>query len=271
MSTPSELGVDAVNPSASLETTATQSAAVATVAFAAVVVLNVLAWKVRSGLLTMGLYQVILALGVCIVFPTAYYRFVLRKPLSVMGLSLHHWRRDVVVGLAFVVATVPWRIGVLPRPSLHDLTTLTAAMVFSTLFEEVFFRGFIQTTYEAAFGTIPAIIVSGFFFSLYHVGYGEPYRAAAAIAKLTLVGVMFAVAFRTTRSVLTSYALNLPHAIVTFVAQGEFFDARVAVLSLAVVVAALIWLFSISRYGPGAVQPPPYAKTPQPIGGLESG
>ncbi len=123
-------------------------------------------------------------------------------------------------------------------------------MTFSTMFEEVFFRGFLQTRFANAFGVVPALLLSGVAFSLYHVGYGAEYRNADAIVEMALVGLLFAVGFQLTRNVLTSFVLNLPHAIVTFVGiemlpyaeERRFFTPWAAMLALVVVVLGLAWI-----------------------------
>jgi membrane protease YdiL (CAAX protease family) len=220
---------------------------VATLAFVVVLLLNATAWAMSSRLLTIVLYHVVLAFGVCVVVPTAYCTFILHRPLADIGLAASGWPRNLLVGLALVAITTPWRLGPLSPPTGHQLMTLTGAMLLSTLFEEVFFRGFLLTAYEAAFGVVPAVLVSSFCFSLYHVGYGAEYRTVASIGKLTLVGIMFGVAFRITRSVITSFTLNLPHAIITFVAREQFFDTRTALVSVAIALFALAWIVSTSR------------------------
>ncbi|MCL0049041.1 CPBP family intramembrane metalloprotease, partial [Dehalococcoidia bacterium] len=58
-----------------------------------------------------------------------------------------------------------------PLPATDVLIYTSIALVMSTLFEEVFFRGFLQTRFEKAFGIFPAIVLSGLTFSLYHLGY----------------------------------------------------------------------------------------------------
>ena len=113
----------------------------------------------------------------------------------------------------------------------------------STLFEEVFFRGFLQTRFEKAFGIFPAIVLSGLTFSLYHLVY-PAYRDFNLLMILFFVGMFFAVAFRVTSNVITSFTLNLPHAIVTFVEKQTFFDARIAMIAFAttmIAVALIIW------------------------------
>jgi hypothetical protein len=67
------------------------------------------------------------------------------------------------------------------------------------LFEAIFFRGWIQLGLERAFGTIPAIVLGAFFYSLYHIGYG---MNISEIWFLFTLGLQFAIAFRITKNIL---------------------------------------------------------------------
>jgi hypothetical protein len=64
---------------------------------------------------------------------------------------------------------------------------------------------------------------------------------------MTLVGLMFAVAYQLTASVLTSFTLNLPHAIVTFLERGEYFTIEAALASLLALAVGSGWLAYAGR------------------------
>jgi hypothetical protein len=67
------------------------------------------------------------------------------------------------------------------------------------LFEAIFFRGWVQLSFEQSFGAIPAVLIGSALYSLYHIGYGmEP----SELLVLFVLGVTFALAFRTKKSVL---------------------------------------------------------------------
>lgn len=190
-------------------------------------------------------YQGVLVLGICIFFPLWYIGIRNKQSLSTIGLTMEGWEKALLVGLIFVIFSVPWRIvgKDLPLPATDALIYTSIALVMSTLFEEVFFRGFLQTRFEKAFGIFPAIVLSGLTFSLYHLVY-PAYRDFNLLMILFFVGMFFAVAFRVTSNVITSFTLNLPHAIVTFVEKQTFFDARIAMIAFAttmIAVALIIW------------------------------
>ena len=65
-------------------------------------------------------------------------------------------------------------------------------------FEAIFWRGWVQLRLEEAFGVLPAIVVAALLYAVYHIGYGMP---VSQIGFLFIIGLMFAVVFRTTRSI----------------------------------------------------------------------
>ncbi|HSJ29243.1 MAG TPA: CPBP family intramembrane glutamic endopeptidase, partial [Acidimicrobiia bacterium] len=75
------------------------------------------------------------------------------------------------------------------------------------VFESVFFRGFIQNLLEASFGPVPGVGLSAALYGLYHVGYGMGFEEVVFLAGL---GVVYAMAFRTTRNVLVLWPLLTP-------------------------------------------------------------
>jgi membrane protease YdiL (CAAX protease family) len=187
--------------------------------FVGVVALNALAWAMPAMWMTVVVYHLVFAVGLCV----------------------------VGVGLALAVVTVTPRLGNIAMPSVGGLATLVPAMCMSTMFEEVFFRGYLQTTVRRGFGVIPALGCSAVAFSIYHVGYGPEWREPSMLVQMTLVGLMFAAAYQLTASVLTSFTLNLPHAIVTFLERGEYFTIEAALMSLLALAIGSGWLAYAGR------------------------
>ena len=154
------------------------------------------------------------------------------------------------------MVTVAPRLGEVIVPAPTALLCLTLALVFSTTFEEIFFRGFLQTTCARAFGVPAAVVLSALTFALYHVGIDPHYRQPEVIAQMTLVGLMFAIGFQLTRNVLTSFALNLPHAVVTFITprwehglaeNNGLMEPATALLAVVGTVLALAWIAYMAR------------------------
>jgi len=95
----------------------------------------------------------------------------------------------------------------LERQAASSLLPLAALSLTIGLFEAVFWRGWVLLRLEEAFGIVPAILLGSLLYAAYHVGYAMP---TSEIAFLFLVGVMYAVAFRLTRSVFILWPLFQP-------------------------------------------------------------
>lgn len=153
--------------------------------------------------------------------------------------------RQFIVIIAFVVFSIggqlipmiiegeqiPWNllpIGIVP-------------LIMTTFFEEFLFRGFIQGRIEQYFGWLPAIIISGMMFSLYHLGY-PGFRTLGDILLLFAVGIGFAIAYKlSNNNLLVSYFVNLPNAFVTYMLKHKQFPT----MGLSSTIAAAITLMLI--------------------------
>lgn len=128
--------------------------------------------------------------------------------------------------------TIPWEllpVGVIP-------------LIMTTFFEEFLFRGFIQSKFEKDFRALPAIVVSGLMFSLYHIGY-PGFRTLGDILLLFAVGVGFAIAYKLSgNNLIVAYFVNLPNAFVTYMLKVEQFP----VMELSSTIAGIVTLCIIT-------------------------
>lgn len=211
-------------------------------------VMNGIADLFRDSFLFVLFYQGIFALGILIALPIGYVCRKEREPLSSIGINEQHWLRAILIGVLFVLVSVPGRIigkGLLFPPSSLLLST-SLALLFACFFEEVFFRGILQTRIEQSFGVIPAIVLSGLTFSLYHLGYAN-YRSLGTLLTLWIVGMFFALTFQVTKNVITSIIVNFCHAVITFVNANNFFDTRSGVISLMATIVGIGLIFLIGK------------------------
>jgi membrane protease YdiL (CAAX protease family) len=178
--------------------------------------INALANLFTGGLPYFLLYQGLFGIGVCVFFPL-YYTVILKgETLEEIGLTTRKWLTAGLVALPFIALSIGGQLTkVVAWPTIDNMIYIGMGLIASTLFEEVFFRGFLQTRFEKAFGMIPAILISGAAFSFYHLGYPK-FRNPEMLIVLFLVGTFFAISFSITRNVITSYLVNLPNAILTF-------------------------------------------------------
>jgi uncharacterized protein len=190
-------------------------------------------------------YQGLFILGVCIFLPL-WYMSKTNQTLESMGISFTNWKKAVIYGGIFVVFSMYGRfMGTsVVWPEFNQLIMLIGALLLASLFEEIFFRGFLQTRFEKAFGVIPAVVLSGLTFSLYHLGYPD-YRNVQVLTVLFLFGLFLAITFQFTKNVLTSFIVNLPHAVITFIENQDFFNQFSMIISL---ITTLIIIFIISKF-----------------------
>lgn len=127
---------------------------------------------------------------------------------------------------------IPWRLlpmGIVP-------------LIMTTFFEELLFRGFVQSRMERQFGWLPAVLVSGLMFSLYHLGY-PGFRNWEDILLLFVVGLGFAIAYKISDNhLIVSYFVNLPNAFVTYMLKYEQFPT----MEICSTIAGTITLFLIA-------------------------
>ena len=84
-----------------------------------------------------------------------------KKQLLVLVLFVAFSVGGQLIPIVISGGVIPWNLlpmGVIP-------------LIMTTFFEEFLFRGFFQTRLEKDFGALPAILISGLMFSLYHIGY----------------------------------------------------------------------------------------------------
>jgi len=201
----------------------------------------------RGTILFYALYQGLLALGICIFAPLWLTRFWRKEPLSSIGVTGERWVRAVLIGAVLAAVSLAARLmgARIALPEITTLASLSAGMAMSSLFEELFFRGYLQTRFERSFGIVPAIILSAACFAIYHLGYSFVRENTDELSILFGIGIFFSISFRITGSIVTSYVVNLPHAILTFIADPAYasnlsrFTAASAAISLETVAAGL--------------------------------
>lgn len=136
-----------------------------------------------------------------------------------------------LIPIAIAGEAIPWNLlpmGVVP-------------LVMTTFFEEFLFRGFVQNKVEKDYGVLPAILISGLMFALYHVGY-PGFRTFDNILLLFAVGVGFATAYKLSENnFFVAYLVNLPNAFVTYMLKFEQFP----VMKVSSTIASVITLFII--------------------------
>lgn len=182
-----------------------------------------------------------------LVFSLCVPLFLLRKEketLFSVGIKKPGVRQFVVL-IAFVAFSIggqliPMTVAGEQIP-WHLLPMGIVPLIMTTFFEEFLFRGFVQSRTEQQFGWLPAILISGLMFSLYHLGY-PGFRTFGDILLLFAVGLGFAIAYKLSdNNLFVSYFVNLPNAFVTYMLKYEQFPA----MNLSATIAGVITLVLI--------------------------
>jgi membrane protease YdiL (CAAX protease family) len=157
--------------------------------------------------------------------------------------------KQIAVILGFVAFSIGGQLSQLQLSSINFglLSLGFVPLVMTTFFEEFLFRGYIQTRLERQYGWIPAVLLSGFFFSIYHLGY-PGFRTAADLLLLFAVGIGFSLAFKLSGgNVIVSYFVNLPNAFLTYILKSRQFPTLnhisqiVACITIAIIIIVMVF------------------------------
>lgn len=206
--------------------------------------MNFIADIFRGTVLFYIFYDVFFALGICIFSPLFLVSNILKQNISSIGITNKGWLKAVIIGILLLIVPLPGYIYSmlkmnLQMPSIKILFFTLICLIMSSLFEEVFFRGFLQSKFEKYFGMIPAIIISGICFALYHIGYSD-FRDFRTLITLFLVGMFFSISFRITKNIITSLVVNIPFALVTFMIKQSYFTARDSVFAFITIIIGFL-------------------------------
>jgi membrane protease YdiL (CAAX protease family) len=154
------------------------------------------------------------ALLVGTVGPVVVTVWVRGRPLADLGLGVGDLRTTVTLAVLFAGVQFSLTLWGLNLPAAGDWVPLLVMALVVGVFESVFFRGFVQSRLEAAYGPVAGVAGAAVLYGAYHVGYG---MGLDEILFLTGLGVVYAVAFALTRSVIVLWPLLTP--------LGSFFSA----------------------------------------------
>ncbi|HVR31849.1 MAG TPA: CPBP family intramembrane glutamic endopeptidase [Acidimicrobiia bacterium] len=152
-------------------------------------------------------YAVVALLLLGVAGPVVYSVRFRHRPLRSLGVGLHEWRPTLALGLVFAAVQFALTLWGYDLPQPVDWLPLLLMSLTVGVFESIFFRGFIQNRLEASFGPVFGIGLAAAMYGLYHAGYG---MGLEEIVFLTGLGVVYAVAFRATRNILTLWPLLTP-------------------------------------------------------------
>ncbi len=188
--------------------------------------------------------------------PVVYTSWRRGRSLATLGLQAGDLRRTATLALLFAGVQFALTLWGYDLPAPVDWVPLLVMALVVGVFESVLFRGFIQNRLEEQFGSAVGIGGAAVMYGMYHVGYG---MGGEEILFLTGLGVVYAVAFALTRSVLVLWPLLTP--LGSFFAQVEAGDIELPWASimgfadvLAVIVAVILIAQRHARHGRQATE-----------------
>lgn len=146
-------------------------------------------------------------IGVCVVLPLYWMVVARKKGIDTLGISRRHWLVSLLAGVSLAGFSL-WGYYCSFGISMAVIPALIVGVY--ALWEVIFVYGWLQLRFEEAFGIIPAAILAGFCFSLYHLGYGL-YDFSGLVA-LFIIGLVFAIIFRFTKNILILWPFLWPVA-----------------------------------------------------------
>ncbi|MDI6786113.1 MAG: CPBP family intramembrane metalloprotease [bacterium] len=167
------------------------------------------------------------------------------KNVEEMGITKDKWKISLLISIIFSSFLIIFPLSHCHFPKSSQIFRLTILALCGCLFEAVFFRGYLQTRLEKAFGIIPSIFLASICYALYHLSY-PGWENLAAIRLLFFVGIMYSTLFLFTRNILILWPLSIPLG-----AMIDFFNHRldITVYStigyLIILLIMVIYIFKI--------------------------
>jgi membrane protease YdiL (CAAX protease family) len=199
-----------------------------------------------GGLPYFALYAVLAATLFGIGIPLYWMVVVRQRPLADLGLTLRWWGLSIALQLIFASLQFVSTLAQVQLPSFAELVPLVALALAIGFFEAVFWRGWVLLRLEEAFGVIPAILLGSLLYAAYHIGYAMPLDE---MVFLFFIGIMFAIAFRLTKSVLVLWPAFQPMGqLVTLIKDGLSLPLISTLGFVEVLIAMLVLVWVAGRY-----------------------
>jgi membrane protease YdiL (CAAX protease family) len=199
-----------------------------------------------GGMAYFALYGVLAATVFGVGLPLYWTVVVRRRPISDLGITMRLLGVSLVLQVIFAALQFVPTLARTQLPPFEQFLPLVALALAIGFFEAVFWRGWVQLRLEDAFGIIPGILLGAVIYALYHVGYGMP---LSEISFLFLIGVIYAVIFRLTKSVFILWPLLQPMGqLVTLVKDGLTLPVLAALGFIEVLALMVLFIWLAHRY-----------------------
>lgn len=203
---------------------------------------DVVGSQVGGGLPYFGLLTFLTATMFGIGLPIYWVVIGRRRPLADLGLHTRRLGLSLALQLGLAIGLYRFLLGGVALPDLARLLPLVALSLVLGLFEAVFWRGWVQLRLEESFGLIPALILSALMYASYQIGFGI---STADIILMFLLGLIYAAAFRLTKSVLVLWPAFQPIGQLAILLRSGMqlpLISTLGFLEVLAVMLVLVWL-----------------------------
>lgn len=197
---------------------------------------------VGGGLPYFFLYAVLGATLFGIGIPLLWMIVVRKRTLADLGITKRWLGISLLMQLALASFELYGLVSGGNLPALERFIPLLALALSIGFFEAVFWRGWVLMRLEEAFGFIPAALIGSALYAAYHIGYGMP---VSEMVFLFFIGLMYAAAFRLTRSIFILWPVFQPMGqLITLLKDGLDLPllASIGFVEVLVGMVVLIWL-----------------------------
>ena len=195
-----------------------------------------------GGLAYFILYAVVGATLFGVGIPLYWTTVVRRRSIAELGFTTRWLDLSIVLQLAFAAFQYLGTLARVQFPPIEELIPLVALAFAIGFFEAVFWRGWVLLRLEEAFGIIPAVLLGSALYAAYHIGYAMP---ASEMIFLFFIGIMFAVAFRLTKSILILWPVFQPMGQLATLIRDKLTLPLLSALGFAevlILMLVLVWL-----------------------------
>lgn len=193
------------------------------------------------------LVYAILTAAICGVgLPLIWTVFVTKRPVSALGVTTKFLGASLVIQLVLTAAQYAMTLAKIELPAVQELLPLIALILCIGFFEVVFWRGWVFSRLEEAFGFLPALILGSALYAVYHIGYGMTW---SQMGTLFWVGVVYTCVFRLTRNVFVLWPVLQPVGqLFTLSKDGLTLPFMATVGFAEVLIVMLVAVFLAQRY-----------------------
>jgi membrane protease YdiL (CAAX protease family) len=199
-----------------------------------------------GGLPYFFLYAILAATVFGVGIPLVWMVVYRKRPIQDLGITTKYLGLSIVLQLVFAGFQYLGTLAKLDLPSFEQFLPLLALSLAIGFFEALFWRGWVLSRLEEAFGLIPAILVGSLLYAAYHVGYG---MALEEMAFLFWIGVLYAICFRLTRNIFILWPVFQPMGqLVTLMRDGLALPVLASLGFFEVLIAMLVLVWFVNRF-----------------------